>query len=140
MWPNNFAVQITFLKLKTFVPTLWMRVVRVAKTICSKKIISSELQLFMSLLYSEVILFYYENTSICVKGEGQSRHHSMRRPPITSFLCSNLKKSFNSKMGHGYIATLVVYNTLYLFSGIKIKKHLKHTQRWTNCQDGGGEH
>lgn len=31
-------------------------------------------------------------------------------------------------MGNGYIATLVVYNTLYLFSGIKIKTNLKHTQ------------
>lgn len=31
-------------------------------------------------------------------------------------------------MGNSYIATLVDYNTLYLFSGIKIKTNLKHTQ------------
>lgn len=43
-----------------------MWVVRLAKTICSKKIILSELQLLMSLLYSEVILFYYEQTQAFV--------------------------------------------------------------------------
>lgn len=92
------------------------------------------------ILWSDTVLLW-ANTSICVKGDGQSRHHSMRRPPITSFSCSNLKKLINSKMGNCYIATLVIYNTLYLFSGIKIKTNLKHTQsidhRWTNCQLGG---